>query len=107
MRRVDDVAANSIGFWMGDERADKPWDSLLMHVDHIVVDLDEDCVRIEVFKVGPELRPRSFEVVDLDVGRGSVDEIVEPDCRPSAKCSDQQHAGELPRSSLCSVFAMK
>jgi len=73
---------------MGDERADKPWDSFFVHVDHIVVDLDEDCVGIEVFKVGPELRPRSFEIVNLDIRRSGVDESVEPDCRTSAKCCD-------------------
>lgn len=73
MRRVDDVAANSIGFRMSDERTDEPWDSFFMHVDYIVIDLDEDCVRIKVFEVGPEFRPRSFEIVDLDVGGGSAD----------------------------------
>jgi len=80
MRCVDDVATNGIGFWVSDERADKPRYSFVVHVDNVVVDLDKDCVWVEVLEVGPELRPRSFEIVDLDVGRGGVDQSVEPDC---------------------------
>jgi len=73
VRRIDNVAADSVGFWASDQRADEPWDSFFMHVDYIVVNFDKDCLGIEVLEVGPELRPRSFEVVDLDIGRGSVD----------------------------------
>jgi len=88
MRCIDDVTTNSIGFGMGDERADEPRNSFLVHVNYIVVNLDKDCVRIEVFKVGPELRPRSFQVVDLDIRSSIINESVEPDCRTSAKCCD-------------------
>jgi hypothetical protein len=84
MRCIHNVATNSVGFWVSDERADKSRNSFFMHVDHIVVNLDKDCFRVKVIEVGPELRPRSFEVVDFDVGRGSFDESVEPDCAISA-----------------------
>jgi len=80
MRCVDDVAADSICFWVGDERADEPRDSFFVHVNYVVVNLDKDRVRIKIFEVGPELCPRAFEVVDLDIGSGGVDQGVEPDC---------------------------
>ena len=73
MRCIDDVAADSVGFWMSDERADESRDGFFVHVDYIVVNLDKYCLGIEILKVSPEFRPRSFEIVDLDIGRGGID----------------------------------
>lgn len=53
VRRVNDVAANSIGLVMSNERSDKPWNCLVMHVDQIIVKLYEDCLRREALEICP------------------------------------------------------
>lgn len=67
MGGIDNMASYSIRFRVSNNRRDQSRDSFLVHVDHIIVDLDEDRLGIEAFRVGPELWPWTFQVVDFDV----------------------------------------
>lgn len=53
VRLIDNVATHGVNLGMIDERRDQSWNSLFVHVDDIVINLDEDRFGVEAVQICP------------------------------------------------------